>query len=106
MDPLRSPERPIWPHTISQRQNVPNYHFHLGIISVDDPPDLNYEPPLLPPQFFQSSQKTLTMEGHLPYLYLFDQIILQQFWKKLNKKVYLSRIPRLYCGLLACIALR
>ena len=46
MPPLRIPERPPRTHTTSQRQKGINYHFHLGLLSADDPPDPNNENPL------------------------------------------------------------
>ena len=40
---LKSPERHICPHTTSQRQNGPNYHFRLGVLYADEPPGPHYE---------------------------------------------------------------
>ena len=60
---MRSPEIPPRTHTTSQRQNGPKQHFHLGILSTYDPSSTHYENP---PQLFQPSQQTLTMEGHHP----------------------------------------
>ena len=40
---MRIPERPPRTHTISQRQNGPNYQFHLGLLSADEPPAPQYE---------------------------------------------------------------
>ena len=58
-------EIPPRPHTTSQRQNSPNCHFNLVLISSDDPPDPHYENP---PQVFQSGQQTFRMEGYLSNL--------------------------------------
>ena len=44
----------IGAHTTSPRKKVPNYHFHLGLLSAADPPALYHENP---PLVFQSSKK-------------------------------------------------
>ena len=92
LPPLRSPERPPRPHTTSQSQNGPNYHFHLGILYSDDPPDPHYENR---PQVFQSSKQTLIMEGYHPPHYLFYQTLLRQIWKNMNQEVCLHPLPYL-----------
>ena len=50
LPPIWNPERPPHPHTTSKSQNVPNYHFHLGLLSTNYPPAPQYENP---PQLFQ-----------------------------------------------------
>ena len=45
MTPLKSPEIAPRPHTPSQRKNIPNYDFHLGLLFLDEPPDTHYENP-------------------------------------------------------------
>ena len=92
MHPLRSPEIPPCPNTTSKIKNGPNYHFHLGILSADDPPDPHYENT---PQLFQSRQKTLTTEGHKPPHYIFYQILLKRLRQNLNQEVHLHHLPHL-----------
>ena len=43
--PLWSPEIPPSPHATSKMQNIPNYHFHLGLLSADESPSPHYDPP-------------------------------------------------------------
>ena len=69
-----------------------NYHFHLGLLSADEPPDPHYENP---PQVFQSSQQNLTTEGHHPSHYIFYQILLRRIWKIPNQEVHIRHLPHL-----------
>ena len=92
LPPLWSPDIPPCLHTTSQRQNGPNYHFNLGLLSADDLPAPHC---VNPPQVFQSSQQTLTMEGHHPSHDLFHQILLHRLWKNLNQEVHLCHLPHL-----------
>ena len=103
LPPMWIPERPhpltyfhlgpqIVPHNTSQRENGPNYHFHLGLLSASDPPDPHRENP---PQLFQSNHQTLTMEVNQPSHYLFHKIISRWLWKNLNREVHLCRLPHL-----------
>ena len=92
LHPLWSPERRPFANITSQSQNIPNYHFHLGILYSDDPPDHHYENP---PQVFQSSQQTFTIEGHQPSHYLFYQILPRRLWQDLNKEVLLRNLPHI-----------
>ena len=41
---IQSPEIPHCINKTSQRKNGTNFHFQLGIISTDDPPDSHYKP--------------------------------------------------------------
>ena len=50
LPPLYSLEIPPYRHTTSKRQNVPNYHFHLGLLSADEPKAPNYKKNL--PKYF------------------------------------------------------
>ena len=43
LNPLRSPKIPPCPHTTSQRQNSPNYHFKFGLLSTDYSSDPHYK---------------------------------------------------------------
>ena len=99
--PLRIPERHNFPHTNSQRQNGPNYHFRLGLLYAAYPSYSRYENP---PQVVQSSQKTLTMEVHQPFHFIFHQIISRRIWKNINKEVHLRHLPHflLQYFLLSC----
>ena len=87
-----STERPPRLHTTSQRKKIPNYHSHLGLISADEPPNHHYDNP---PQLFQSRQKTLTMEGHQTYHYLFYQILSRRRRRNMNQEIHLHHIPHL-----------
>ena len=89
---LRSPYRPPFPHTTPQSQNVPIYHFHLGIISADDQPSPHYEDS---PQVFQLSQQNFTMNGHQTDHYLFYQTISLRLWQYMNQEVHLCHLPYL-----------
>ena len=71
MTPLRSPEWPPSPHTNSQIQNGPSYHFNLVLVSAGDIQYPYYENLI---QVFQISQQKLTMEGHQPYHYMYYKI--------------------------------
>ena len=84
MPTLRSPERPPPPHTTSQIQKGLNYHINLGLLYIDHLTDPQYDPPYTP-HVFQSIQQNLIMEGHHPYHYLFNQILLQRLWKNMNQ---------------------
>ena len=46
LPPLLSPGRHHCPHNTSQRKNIPNQQFHLGLLSTYNPPDPHYENPL------------------------------------------------------------
>ena len=89
---LRIPDRPPQPRTTSQNQNGLNYHFHLGLLYADDPPDPHYENPH---KVFQPSQQTLTTEGHHPSHDIFYQILSRRLWKNLNQEVHLRHLPHL-----------
>ena len=56
---MQSIDGPPCLYTTLQRQNGPNYHFHLCLISADNLPGTHYENP---PKVFETSQQTLTME--------------------------------------------
>ena len=90
--PLRSPERPCRPHTTSQRQNGPNYHFRLSLLYTDKSPAPCYENPT---QVFKIGQQTLSMEGQQPSHYIFYQIILRQIWINLSQEVHIRHLPNL-----------
>ena len=81
---------PPFTYTISQRKNGPNYHFHLGLISADELPATYNEKP---PQVFQSSRQTLTMEGHYTSHDIFYQTLSRRLWKNMNKEVHLRHLP-------------
>ena len=88
---MRSPERPPCPYTTSQSKKGPHYHFHLGLLSADGLPDPHYENP---PKVFQSSKKTLTMEGHQPSYDIFYKILSRRLWKNLNQEVNILNITQ------------
>ena len=100
---MRSPYIPHCPHTTSKRQNGPNYHFHLGLLSIDDPPAPHYENP---PQVFQSRQQNLTMEGHQTPHDIFYQILSRRLWKNLNQEVHIHHLTHFLSQYFYCIDLR
>ena len=53
-------------------------HFHLGLLSEDDPPGPHYNPP---PHMFRSSEQTFPMEVHQPFRYIFYHILLRRIFK-------------------------
>ena len=67
---LRSPEIPPWLPTTAKRQNGPNYHFHLVIISTYDPLDPHYEPPSTPKCFNQVNKLWRWKDTILSMIYL------------------------------------
>ena len=100
---MRSPEIPPRPHITSKIQNGPNYHFRLGLFSVDEPPDTHHENP---PQVFQYIEQNFIMEGHHPSHYLLHKILLRWLWKNLNQEVHLLHLPHILSLFFSCFALR
>ena len=73
----------------AKRSKLP---FSFGLLSADEPPASHYENP---PQVFQPTQQTLTMEEHHPSHYLFYQILPRRLWQNLNQEVHLRHLPHL-----------
>ena len=99
---LQSPEIPPRPHTTSQRKNGPNHHFHLGLISADDPPDPYYG---IPPNCFNQVKKLwLWKDTILPIIY-FIKYYRGGFGKIWIRKFIYVIFHIFYHSIFACLAL-